>query len=60
MVGGVVPFTYLWTNSDTTEDLSSLGSGAYQVNVTDANGCIDSAAFTITEPTELTAAVVVV
>ncbi len=57
MVGGVVPFTYLWTNSDTTEDLSSLGSGAYQVNVTDANGCIDSAAFTITEPTELTAAV---
>ncbi len=57
MAGGVSPFNYLWSSSETTEDISSLGSGTYQVNVTDDNGCLDSAAFTLTEPTELTAVV---
>lgn len=57
MTGGVSPYNYLWTTSDTSEDLTSIGAGSYQVNVMDANGCIDSASFTLTEPAELSATV---
>lgn len=37
--GGVAPYTYYWSTTDTTEDLSSINSGTYTVTVTDANGC---------------------
>ena len=38
-VGGVAPFTFLWSNGETTEDLVGILSGTYQVTVTDAVGC---------------------
>jgi hypothetical protein len=37
--GGVSPYTYLWSNEATTQDLSNLGPGTYSVEITDANGC---------------------
>lgn len=37
--GGVEPYTYLWNTSEVSEDLASLGSGWYEVLITDANGC---------------------
>lgn len=37
--GGVSPYTYLWSNGATTQDLSNLGPGTYSVIITDANGC---------------------
>jgi len=32
--------TYVWSNSETTEDISALCPGSYTVTVTDNNGCI--------------------
>ena len=37
--GGVGPYTFLWSNSSTTEDLSNLAPGNYSVTVTGTNGC---------------------
>jgi len=37
--GGVLPYSYLWSNGAVTEDISNLTEGNYKVTVTDINGC---------------------
>jgi hypothetical protein len=37
--GGLPPYTYSWSNGDTTQAIDSLTSGTYTVTVTDANSC---------------------
>jgi hypothetical protein len=57
--GGTPNFTYTWTKtgdgsfSASSEDLSNLTAGEYNVTVTDSKGCSQSNSFTITEPDEL-------
>ncbi|MCI4669246.1 MAG: gliding motility-associated C-terminal domain-containing protein [Bacteroidia bacterium] len=53
--GGVLPYRYVWTNAsgqqiDTTQDISNLLAGDYEVSITDANGCIKILLVSITEP----------
>ncbi len=48
--GGTKPYTILWNNSQTDSTISNLTNGNYSVTVTDANGCSDSATYTITAP----------
>ena len=45
--GGVAPYTYNWSNSIPTEDLSGIGTGTYQVTVVDANNCTASTSVAI-------------
>lgn len=51
--GGEGPYTFNWSNGETTEDVSNLGPGSYTVNISDARGCTNSASYVIAEPTAL-------
>ena len=39
--GGVGPYVYAWSNSETSETITGLCPGSYAITVTDANGCFD-------------------
>jgi len=52
--GGTTPYTYLWSNAVTTEDLSAIGAGSYTVTVTDANACTSMNTYSVTQPTTIT------
>lgn len=38
VAGGTPGFTYLWSNTKTTQDIGGLGQGTYTVTVTDSKG----------------------
>lgn len=46
-VSGDGPFTYLWSNGSTSEDLVGVTSGNYSVEITNVNGCSKSFPFTL-------------
>ena len=46
--GGVQPYSYLWSNGETNEDINSLGGGAFTVMVTDTKGCVASVTYSTT------------
>lgn len=49
--GGTPPYTYLWSTGETIDKAQDLCDGAYDIVVTDANGCIiDMLGFPITQP----------
>jgi hypothetical protein len=52
--GGTAPYSYAWSNlPGNTQAVNNLPSGTYTVTVTDANGCITTQNFTVTEPVAL-------
>lgn len=48
--GGTTPYTYSWSNGQTTSSIFNLGPGSYVVTITDANGCTLQDSTTIVEP----------
>ncbi len=53
--GGTSPYQFAWTNSTfqlsaTTEDLINFPSDTYSVVITDANGCVFSDSYFVSEP----------
>lgn len=54
ITGGSAPYTYLWSNGATTQDVSNLTAGTYTPTITDSKGCVlVGQAFNITEPAAL-------
>ncbi|HRO41685.1 MAG TPA: gliding motility-associated C-terminal domain-containing protein [Flavipsychrobacter sp.] len=49
---GRLPYTYTWTTTpiQNTNSINNLSAGAYNVFVTDANGCTDTASVLIAQP----------
>jgi photosystem II stability/assembly factor-like uncharacterized protein len=45
--GGISPYSYLWSNNQTTPIITDIGAGLYTVTVTESNGCTSSTSVTI-------------
>lgn len=52
--GGTAPYAYSWLGGSALEDIDNLAAGTYMLTVTDANGCMKDASFTVTQPIVLT------
>ena len=50
ITGGTAPYSYVWSNGASSQDLNNLGTGTYTVTVTDANGCIETASINLSQP----------
>ncbi len=53
VAGGTGPFSYTWSNNQSSEDISGLAPGSYTVTVTDANLCTATASATTGQPTAI-------
>ena len=53
--GGTTPYSYLWSNNATTQNIGALSSGSYTITVSDAGGCSVSAGASVSEPTAISA-----
>lgn len=51
--GGVLPYSFLWSNNETAKTITNLSAGNYEVRITDGNGCTEMANVILTEPTPL-------
>ena len=57
ITSGTSPYSYSWSNGDTTQNLSGVGGGSYTLTVTDAANCVSTFSVTINEPTALSATI---
>lgn len=51
--GGTLPYSYAWSNGNTSSVVSGIGSGNYTLTVTDKNNCTASELTTITAPADI-------
>lgn len=52
--GGTLPYTYTWSNGNTSPIVTSLIPGVYTVTVSDASSCANVQSVTISEPNPIT------
>lgn len=51
--GGVAPLTFNWSNGATTQNLSNVPAGPYELMIEDAQGCISAHTYTVTSPQQI-------
>lgn len=51
--GGTTDYTFVWSNEESTEDISGLTSGVYDVIITDSQGCTYTIGMELIEPFDL-------
>jgi hypothetical protein len=59
VANGTQPYTFLWSNGATSEDISGLTAGTYCLTVTENGGCSATICATVTEPIAINIAGVV-
>ena len=53
ITNGALPLSFDWSTGGTTQDLSGLAAGNYQVVIEDANECFDTSIFILSENPEI-------
>ncbi|MEW6468175.1 MAG: glycine-rich protein [Bacteroidota bacterium] len=53
-LNGIAPFTYEWSNGETTQTINNLCPGSYSVIITDASGCTAKAVQVISQQSSMT------
>ena len=53
VTGGQAPYSYLWSNGSTDEDLTNIASGSYTVIVGDGRGCSQTLTYFLSNPTSI-------
>ncbi|MCB0856245.1 MAG: hypothetical protein KDD63_28695, partial [Bacteroidetes bacterium] len=57
ITGGTMPYSFLWDDGSTTEDLAGVPAGMYTGTVTDANGCeLIAGPISVSEPDSISVA----
>ena len=51
--GGVLPYSYMWSNADTVVNLNNISGGVYYLSVSDSNNCILNDSIEVYEPNSL-------
>jgi len=53
IIGGEQPYSFLWSNQETSQNISDLAAGMYTITITDGRGCLVTADAEVTEPKEI-------
>jgi len=53
ITNGTSPYSYEWSNGETSQDIATLCAENYTIAITDFNGCTATDSFTISQPIEM-------
>ena len=51
--GGVLPYNLQWNTADTTDTITGICDGSYNLSITDQNGCNENVTISLIEPDEI-------